>query len=69
MREAMHVRRLAGLTTFFLGLTVILAPPTLLLEQRMTGCPGPALMVGLVPATTNSSILAALAVNTKGNKL
>jgi len=34
MREAMHVRRLAGLTTFFLGLTAVFASLTLVAVSR-----------------------------------
>ena len=34
MREAMHVRRLAGLTTFFLGLAAVFASLTLVAVSR-----------------------------------
>ncbi len=34
MREVMHVRRLAGLTTFFMGLTAVFASLTLVAVSR-----------------------------------
>ncbi len=34
MREVMHLRRLAGLTTFFMGLTAVFASLTLVAVSR-----------------------------------